>query len=204
MFAEEKPYLLPLPVEPFRYYRFGERKVHLDGCVEVEGAYYMAPPGHIGRCVQVQWNELHVRLLQPRTGMLLREHLRQTPGRYRAAPEDLPARTPATTLELLARTHRAGVAIGKLCDEVHHREPLGGPRRILGVLALARRHGVPAVEDACRVGLEVGVPTYRFVRHYVERRSPPVLNLKQVDELIRPLTHYRDLIHRLTEGEPTT
>jgi len=36
MFAEEKPALLPLPVEPFRYYQYGERVVHLDGCVEVE------------------------------------------------------------------------------------------------------------------------------------------------------------------------
>jgi len=30
MFAEERPALGPLPVEPFRYYRFGERTVHLD------------------------------------------------------------------------------------------------------------------------------------------------------------------------------
>ena len=49
MFAEEKPTLLPLPVEPFRYYQYGERIVHLDGCVEVEAAYYGAPPGWIGR-----------------------------------------------------------------------------------------------------------------------------------------------------------
>ena len=45
MFAEEKPFLLPLPVEPFRYYQYGERVIHLDGCVEVESAYYGAPPG---------------------------------------------------------------------------------------------------------------------------------------------------------------
>ncbi len=40
MFAEEKPFLLPLPLEPFRFYQYGERIVHLDGCVEVEAAYY--------------------------------------------------------------------------------------------------------------------------------------------------------------------
>src|ERR1039458_9028545 len=40
MFAEEKPTLLPLPVELFRHYQYGERTVHLDGCVEVEAAYY--------------------------------------------------------------------------------------------------------------------------------------------------------------------
>jgi transposase len=58
MFAEEKPFLLPLPLEPFRYYQYGERIVHLDGCVEVEAAYYGAPPGWIGRVVRVQWDEL--------------------------------------------------------------------------------------------------------------------------------------------------
>jgi hypothetical protein len=45
MFAEEKPSLLALPLEPFRYYQYGERVVHLDGCVEVEAAYYGLPPG---------------------------------------------------------------------------------------------------------------------------------------------------------------
>jgi transposase len=54
MFAEERPTLLPLPLEPFRYYRYGTRTVHLDGCVEVDRAYYAAPPGWIGRAVAVQ------------------------------------------------------------------------------------------------------------------------------------------------------
>jgi len=83
MFAEEKPALLPLPVEPFRYYLYGERTVHLDGCVEVEAAYYGAPPGWIGRRVHVQWNAAHVRLIDPLSGQLLREHLRQQRGRHR-------------------------------------------------------------------------------------------------------------------------
>lgn len=204
MFAEEKPYLLPLPVEPFRYYRYGDRTVHLDGCVEVEGAYYMAPPGHISRRIQVQWDELHVRLIEPRSGSLLREHLRTREGRYQIKPEDRPARTPSTTLALLARASNAGKAIGTLCAEIHRREPDGGPRRILGVLALARRHTVPAVENACAAALEGGVPTYRFVRLYVERHPTPQLSLKQVDELIRPLTQYRDLISRITQPDGET
>src|SRR5215211_2874486 len=106
MFAEEQPTLGALPLEPFRYYRYGERTVHLDGCVEVEAAYYGAPPGWIGQRVQVQWNELHVRLLAPKTGQLLREHLRAPRGWHRLHDEDRPARTPASTLALLARaTH---------------------------------------------------------------------------------------------------
>src|SRR6202521_4457014 len=93
MFAEERPALGPLPVEPFRYYRLGERTVHLNGCVEVEGAYYGAPPGWLGQRVQVQWNDLYVRLLAPKTGLLLREHLRTRRGWYQIHDEDRPART---------------------------------------------------------------------------------------------------------------
>ena len=55
MFAEERPRLRPLPVEPFRYYQFGRRTVHLDNCIEVDAAYYSAPLGWLGQEVAVQW-----------------------------------------------------------------------------------------------------------------------------------------------------
>src|SRR3954465_5983353 len=103
MFAEERPLLLPLPLEPFRYYLYGERTVHLDGCVEVEAAYYSAPPGWIGRRVQVQWDSRQVRLLDPQTGQLLREHLRQARGGHRIKDEDRSRKTPLGTQQLLAR-----------------------------------------------------------------------------------------------------
>jgi len=91
MFAEEKPFLLPLPVEPFRYYQYGERVVHLDGCVEVEAAYYGAPPGWIGRMVRVQWDELFVRLLDPKTG----QHCVSTCARNAAGTASSPRITPS-------------------------------------------------------------------------------------------------------------
>lgn len=196
MFAEEFPSLQALPVEPFRYYSFGERTVHLDGHVEVERAYYGVPPGHLGRRVRVQWDALHVRILSMQTGQLLREHLRTSPGRRRMEPEDRPSTTPPTTLEVLARAHRAGNAIGAVCAEMHRREGEVAVRRIQGLLALARKQGVALVEEACVLALDIGSPNYRFVRRYLEKH--PVLALKQVDELIRPLEHYQRLIERLT------
>ncbi|WP_426732941.1 IS21 family transposase [Myxococcus faecalis] len=202
MFSEEGPKLLPLPVEPFRYYAFGERVVHLDGHVEVEGAYYSVPPGHIGRKVHVQWDSLHVRLLLPSSGLLLREHTRTPRGHHRTREEDRPSHAPRTTLQLLERAARAGRSVATLCTEVHHREGETGTRRILGVLSLARKYGTAALDDACEVALEVGVPTYRFVRRYLERRTPTPVTLRQVDPLIRELTHYRDVIARLTQPTP--
>ena len=44
-----------------------------------------------------------------------------------------------------------------------------GVKRILGVLALARKHGAPTVDDAAKAAIELGAPSYRFLRRYLER-----------------------------------
>ena len=117
MFAEEKPALLPLPLEPFRNYQYGKRSVHLDGCVEVEAAYYSAPPGWIGRQVHVQWDGLQVRLIDPKTGQLLREHLRQKRGWHRIKEEDRAPRTPLSTTQFAGASRPSRDS---------HRRPLRG------------------------------------------------------------------------------
>jgi len=201
MFAEEKPFLQPLPLEPFRYYQHGQRVVHLDGCVEVEAAYYGLPPGWIGRQVPVQWNEIFVRILDPKTGQLLRQHVRQKRGWHRIQERDLSPRQPWKVSQLLLQAERAGPQIGVLCHHIYDHQKQLGVRRIQGVLSLAKKYGTPATEDACAVALEMGVREYRFVRRYLERT--PQLSLRQVDPLIRELTHYRDLIQQKTQ-EPNS
>jgi Mu transposase-like protein len=200
MFAEERPALGPLPLEPFRYYRFGDRTVHLDGCVEVEAAYYGAPPGWIGRRVHVQWNDAHVRLIEPTAGQLLREHFRSPRGHHRIDDRDRPARTPPTTLVLLGRAATAGAAIGAVCRQIYAQGTAHSVRQILGVLALAKKHGVAVVEEAATTALEIGVPTYRFLRKYIERRPSVPVTLRQIDPLIRQLSLYRDLVTQKTGG----
>jgi transposase len=204
MFAEERPALLELPIEPFPYYQCGERTVHLDGCVEVEAAYYGAPPGWIGRRVRVQWNASHVRLIDPLTGQLLREHLREQRGRHRIKDEDRSRRTPLTTLQLLARAEKAGAHIGAVCQSMHRKHGEIAVRRILGVLSLAKKYGIASTDEACAMGLETGACEYHFVRRYLERNLQLPLNLRQVDPLIRQLTLYRDLIEKRTGTEKQT
>jgi transposase len=158
MFAEERPALGPLPVEPCRYYRFGDRTVHLNGCVEVEGAYYFAPPGWLGQRVQVQWNDLHVRLLSPKTGQLLREHLRTRRGWYRIHDDDRPVRTPPTTLALLARAASAGPSIGTVCAQIQQHD--GVPASVASSVSSRSRKNTgrrssrmppkPRLRSACR------------------------------------------------------
>ncbi len=199
MFTEEKPALTPLPLEPFRHYQFGERRVNLDGCVEVEAAYYSAPPGWIGRSVRVQWDGRVVRVLDPRSGLLLREHLRQQRGSHRIAEPDKPAKTPRTTAQLLTRCAKIGAHIGTLAEHMYARGGQSEIRRILGITSLARKHGAALVNDACAAALDSELPAnpYRFVCHWLKRKTP--LTLRQVDPIIRQLTLYRDFIDQHTQ-----
>ena len=204
MFAEEKPALLPLPIEPFRYYQHGKRKVNLDGCVEVDAAYYSAPPGWIGQEVPVQWDGRSVRLLHPQTGQLLREHLVQCRGKHRIPEEDRPKQTPPGIQHLLLRAGRAGQTIGLVCRRMYEEQREEAVRRIQGMLALAKKHGPAVVEEACVLALEAGASNgYRFVKRYLERGPQLPLSLRQVDPLIRELTEYRDFIQSKTqENQP--
>jgi transposase len=203
MFGEEKPTLLTLPIEPFRMYEFGDRRVNLDGCVEVEAAYYSAPPGWIGREVKAQWDDRSVRVLDPRTGQLLREHLRQERGKHRISHQDQPQKTPRTTQQLLVRCARIGAHTGALAEQMYRRDGVVSIRRILGLISLARKHGAALTDDGCATALEIGLPAnpYGFVRRWLERR--PQLTLRQVDPIIRQLTLYRDFINNKTqENQP--
>lgn len=198
MFAEEKPALTPLPLEPFRVYQFGERRVNLDGCVEVDAAYYSAPPGWIGRSVKIQWDDRVVRVLDSR-GQLLREHRRQERGRHRICDQDRPVKTPRSTEQLLARCGTIGAHLGALATQMYERDGQTAIRRIQGLTALARKHGAALADDACAAALACGLPSnpYQFVRRWLERR--PSLTLRQVDPIIRQLTLYRDFIDQKTQ-----
>jgi len=204
MFAEEKPALLPLPVEPFRYYQYGKRRINLDGCVEVNAAYYSAPPGWVGQEVPVQWDDRTVRLLHPKTGQLLREHLVQVRGKHRIKEEDRSKQTPPGIQHLLRRAGRGGHQIGLACRSMYEEGGQEAVRRIQGMLTLAKKHGPAVVDEACGLALEAGVVNhYRFVCRYLERGPQLPLSLRQVDPLIRELTEYRDFIQsKLQENQP--
>ena len=109
-------------------------------------------------------------------------------------PEDNPKKTPFTTAQLLARAARAGSHIGTFCEAIHRHQGESGIRRILGVLSLAKKFGA-----ACRRGCLRR--RTRTARLRIPLRPPLIWSaghnctLRQVDPLIRELTHYRDLIN---------
>jgi hypothetical protein len=83
-------------------------------------------PNWIGQRVQVQWKDLHVRLLAPKTGQFLREHLCAPRGWHRLHDDDRPARTPSSTVALLARATTAGAHISAVCTSIHQHDGAAG------------------------------------------------------------------------------
>ncbi len=67
----EKPALLPLPTGLFPCFQEGQRKVHRDSYVEVDGSYYEVPCEYIGRQVWVRWDG---RTVKPVSWLWVRAH----------------------------------------------------------------------------------------------------------------------------------
>ena len=109
MFEEEQPFLQQLPLTRFEYYRICERTVHFDGHIEVDGAYYSAPPRYAGRRVPVHVGRLWLRIFDRETHECVREHtIALYKGQRRTHDADRPKQTPIKVEQLAARISGAG------------------------------------------------------------------------------------------------
>lgn len=200
-FAEEKPHLLPLPADPFRFYKFAWRTVHLNEHVEVDKSYYQVPPRRIGQRLLCEWDERWVRIIDPKTGELLKESKKLSPGQYsdRQRPH---GQTPPQVVSLLGRMDVLGPSIGTLCRKLHEAEGEYAVNRILGLRQLAKSKTPALVEAACAFALENGIVQYKFVKRYVERQAPkPEPKLSDTHPIIRELTEYRDLFSQIIKQQ---
>ncbi|HMJ09832.1 MAG TPA: IS21 family transposase, partial [Polyangiaceae bacterium] len=81
LFEAERPALSPLPASLFPSFTEARRKVHRDGHVEFDKAYYSVPPEYLGREVWVRGESRVVRVLNHRQEMIA-AHARAEPGRF--------------------------------------------------------------------------------------------------------------------------
>jgi len=198
-FEEEKPALKALPPQRFAYYDFGIRTVRLDERVEVDGAYYEVPPGIVGRRLLVKHDATRVRVIDPVSGQLLREHHRMIHGKYSPSLE-VHKKTPPQALAVLAQMQRLGPSTGEFCKRLHEAEADRAMGRILGIRSMCKKHTPERVEIACTLALEHGLIRYGFIKAYLNKTvapPPAQLNLLQDHPIIRKLGQYRDLFSQL-------
>ncbi len=92
-----------VPSERFAFFKCGERPVHPDRHVEVEGSYYLVPPRLLGQRVQARWDKRQVRIFH--NDVLVASHLRVEPGTYAHTPGNHPVSSTQTAfiLKILGR-----------------------------------------------------------------------------------------------------
>jgi transposase len=200
-FAEvERAALLPLPADPFPSFREARRTVHRDGHVEVDHAYYSVPPEYLARKVWVRWDARMVRVFNDRMEPVAL-HVRHEPGRFSTQPVHI-ASEKVSGVERgaawhLARVRRLGPQCTRWAEAVVEARGVEAVRVLIGLMGLADRHPVAALERACAIASSYGSHRLRTIRALIARDAPRQETMPFMSEhpMIRPLSDYGRLVH---------
>lgn len=192
----ERPALLPLPLERFPSFFEGRRTVGRDGYLEVDKAYYSAPPEYVGRRLWVRWDARMVRVFNGRWEQIA-VHCKCEPGRFCTEAEHVPHEKVSAvergTDALLKQIAAIGPHAKAWSEATTQARGPEAVRVLVGLKSLARTHQVSALERACRVALAHGAHHLRIIRTLLKRPADKVQrSLSFIDEhpIIRPLSDY--------------
>ena len=193
--AVEQPVLQPLPASIFPSFTEGKRKVHLDGHVEFDKAYYSVPPEYLGREVWVRGESRLVRVYTLRMEPIA-VHTRAEPGRSASADAHLhPLKRRMAdrgVAYLLERCQDIGPCVGAWAQAMYKHRSIEGIRILQGLIALARKHPTDQLELAAGKALQRAGWRLGDVKEALHEPA----NVVQVDflethPLIRDMNAYR-------------
>lgn len=202
MFEEEKPFLKPLAITPFRFFKQEKRTVWDDGMIQVGQCYYAALPAPLFSEVWVRIYDLEIEILDPKTMTILRRHRRREKrGDMAYEPSDRIFNPSRETDRLLRQADAIGPFTAKLCRELFKENGRVAQKKIQGIVALTRKHTASRIESACQSAFERHAWSSRAVRLLIEKKieeeaqneakKPRQLELLQEHESIRPISEYQ-------------
>jgi transposase/5S rRNA maturation endonuclease (ribonuclease M5) len=209
MYQEEKPYLMPLPLTPFSYFRQVTRTVYDDGTVQVDNRYYAARPAPLYSSVVVRVYDKDIEILDPRRMEVIRRHEKGTrPGSLNMEPSERIFNPSRQTDRLLAQAEIIGPHTFSLCEQWFREEGRSGQRRMYGLVNLVRHYPAAYVEKAAEVAMANGLKSSRALRRMVEsmvaeedERRSETSGLTQDHPLIRPGEDYAAFWQQHAAGE---
>jgi hypothetical protein len=191
----ERRELLPLPAERFPCFHEARRAVHRDGHLEVDKAFYSAPPEYVGHRLWVRWDSRLVRIFNDRWEQVA-VHAKAEPGRFRTANEHIPQEKVSAvergTDALLRQVATIGPQTRQWAEATTQARGIEAVRVLVGLKHLAGKHASTALEEACRVALSHGAYRLRTIRQLLHRLGPAQQQLEFLTEhpIIRPLSDY--------------
>jgi hypothetical protein len=191
----EQPALRPLPAMIFPVFEEALRTVHRDGYVEFRRAYYSVPPEYVGRQVWVRHETRLVRIYNLRREPIAL-HAGAEPGKFTTDPAHLHSRKRHVIERgvdyLLDRCRLIGPLTGTWAEAMHQARGPQGLRVMLGLLRLAEKHPVAALEKAAGTATHHGAWRLRDLKRLLELPGNVVqLDFLETHPLIRSLEAYR-------------
>lgn len=168
LLTEEQPALKPLPPRPFEYGTWRWATVHPDYHVEVDRRYYSVPHALVGQRVEVRVSATAVEIFHQHQRVASHPRLAH-PGAVSTTPGHRPPHHRRYQDWSPARFERWAARIGPhtlaLIQAVfaHHKHPEHAYRTAFGILRLAKRPGVTALEAAAAHAVAADLWTYRAV-----------------------------------------
>jgi transposase len=192
----ERGALLTLPRDHFPSFHEARRTVSRDGHVEVDKAFYSAPPEYVGRRLWARWDARTVRLFDNRWQPLA-VHAKAEPGRFRTAASHIPKEKVSAvergTDALLRQIAAIGPYTKQWSEATVGVRGVEAVRVLMGLKALARKHETQALEDACQAALAHGAHRLRTIRQLLARgigAQQRQFDFLEEHPIIRPLSDY--------------
>lgn len=164
--------LHPLPEQPYEWATWKTVKLHRDGHVVFEGAYYSAPFRLVGQRLLVRGTCREVRLYTEDYQLVATHSRAAQPGERITLTDHLPPHKVEGLLwnaeRALARAEEIGPATAEVTREILGDpvlDPLPKARRLL---ALAHKVGAARLEAACQRALDYADPAYQTVKRILK------------------------------------
>jgi transposase len=194
----EKATLAPLPAARFALFHEALRRVHRDGHVQVQGAYYSTPPEYLGQDIWARWDGRLVRLFDERM-RLITVHAQQAPGQFSTqqahiVPEKISPIERGTSW-MLGQADRIGPEAKQWAEKMLRERGIQGVRVLLGLLSLTQKHSSVRIEEACAIAASHGAYHLASLRRLITEKQPLVTTQESFafaseHPLIRPVADY--------------
>ncbi len=194
----ERPALVPLPAERFPYFLEGHRKVHTDGHVEVDRAYYSVPPEYYRHEVWVRYDTRMVRVFDHRF-VPIAAHVRVEAGRFSTQSAHIASqkisRVEKGAEYLLGRATRIGPKTALWAKAVMEERGIQGVRILNGLLSLTTRHTTAQMEMACELAVSHAAYRLKMLRQLLSQPSRQEnFGFMEEHPLIRKMSDYQEFI----------
>lgn len=205
--SEEKPALKKLPDERFTLNQVLSRRVHSDGHVVVNSAYYSVPHTHVGQDVIAYVDHLFVTIVDRKTHQTLAKHVISKPGRFNTKQDHLPLQKQTMGLHrnLLLRTAAIGTNTEQIAEKILMNDPHRSIRQVQGILSFARKYDAKVIEQVATICLQNGLNSYRAMKNLLEHKLKPpqktAAALTQNHECIRSASEYNSLWNHNTQTQ---